>query len=41
MPDYIDSVDPLLQCYKHPESENIIDKNGRVFWYDPKFKLNE
>lgn len=38
---YINSVDSLLRCYKHPDSEHIIDKNGRVFWYDPKFKLNE
>jgi endonuclease VIII-like 1 len=38
---YTNSVDSLLRCYKHPDSAHIIDKNGRVFWYDSKFKLNE
>jgi endonuclease VIII-like 1 len=30
----------FFQCYSNPTMDNIVDNNGRRFWYDPKWNNN-
>jgi endonuclease VIII-like 1 len=34
----VSSISSFLKCYGNKRMEKILDRNGRTFWYDPKWK---
>lgn len=36
----VNSWKEFMMCYNRPWSNKITDKNGRTFWFDPKWKIN-
>lgn len=36
----VDSWDEFMICYGNPKMSKVTDKNGRTFWYDPRWNID-